>query len=884
LPDLILAAMGGVVCLGVAVHAEPTRLADTVRFLRAYTDPEVRLVLLPDGPDEPTAAALATDPDLSAMEQWATPDTRGMAACFNRLATRSRANVVVLLESGALVGPRWLTLLLAALDRPGCGLAGPSTNTCSNEQGIQPRARGDDRSVRRDAAEAARRFGTAARTLEPLYRLADFCYAVRREVIDAIGQAEEAYGLGPCWELDYNIRAARAGFRGVWVGASYVYRSPPTARRQLAEVVRLEANRRLYQDRFCGLRLCGETTEYRPDCVGDACPHFAPDTTTTQAKPARGATDAGPAADVGIPPATVSHAVVASPPLVTCIMPTRGRPEFALQSVRYFQRQDYPSKELVIVEDGASRLAALLPPDPRIRLVASELPRTLGALRNTACQHARGEIIVQWDDDDWYGPHRVSRQVAAIRSGEADITALRDATFFDLERWRFWRCTPQTHRQIFVRDVHGGTLTFRRSVWERLARYPDRSLAEDAALLDLAVRRGARLCALSADGLYVYLRHGANSWRLAVGTRPGWEPRGEPDLPPEDRAFYARRCPSAPAPPAAGPLVSCIMPTLDRRRFVPQAIEYFRRQDYPAKELVIVDDGRDSVVDLVPDDPTIVYRRLETRVLLGVKRNVACEIARGSVIVHWDDDDWYAPNRLSTQLARLMGSGSDLCGCRSLRFYDPAAARAWRYEWSGSRRIWAAGASLCYSKDAWKRSPFPDVATGEDTRFVWGRGVRSVCDVSETDTLVAIIHGGNTVPKMVHGANWSGCRPAKLIACSDRTWRSTEDLCGSHDRCAPSFGPGRAHDQPQSHQRLRVVVQRRDCLDVAEFAASGGVRRAARPAGTAREGQRHTVAAVLGGPRQCQPALRAVARPGAGWGAAPGGVEHPCMAQPAHRG
>lgn len=84
------------VCVGVAGHAEPARLAATVSFLRAHTDPGVRLVLLPDGPDEPTATALTGDAELAAIEQWATPEPRGMAACFNRLASRSPAGVVVL--------------------------------------------------------------------------------------------------------------------------------------------------------------------------------------------------------------------------------------------------------------------------------------------------------------------------------------------------------------------------------------------------------------------------------------------------------------------------------------------------------------------------------------------------------------------------------------------------------------------------------------------------------------------------------------------------------------------------------------------------------------------------------------------------------------------
>jgi glycosyltransferase involved in cell wall biosynthesis len=53
------------------------------------------------------------------------------------------------------------------------------------------------------------------------------------------------------------------------------------------------------------------------------------------------------------------------------------------------------------------------------------------------------------------------------------------------------------------------------------------------------------------------------------------------------------------------PLVSCIMPTFNRRPFVPQAIRYFLAQDYPEKEFIIVDDGADSVADLVPDDPRV---------------------------------------------------------------------------------------------------------------------------------------------------------------------------------------------------------------------------------------------------------------------------------------
>ena len=474
------------------------------------------------------------------------------------------------------------------------------------------------------------------------------------------------------------------------------------------------------------------------------------------------------------PPPTARPAVTAaarpSSPLVTAIMPTRERPDFAVQAVRYFLAQDYQNKELLVLEDGRPSLAGRLPDDPRVRHIATGAPaRSIGAMRNEACRLARGDIVAHWDDDDWYGPERITRQVAAIRAGFADITALRHSLVLDLAAWRFWRCQPELHRRLFVRDVHGGTLVYRRRVWADQAQFPHRSLAEDAVFLDQAVRRGARLQPVDAAGIFVYVRHDTNAWRIACGVTggaAGWEAVPEPDLPPDARAFYAARSAAAPLPSGAL-LVSCIMPTFDRRSFVPQSVRYFLRQDYPAKELIIVDDGPEPVSDLLPDDSRIVYHRLETRTVLGAKRNLACQLARGPVIAHWDDDDWASPDRLSVQVAALTSGDADICGAASLLYYDPADSCAWRFTWPDTLRPWAAGPSLCFAKELWARSPFPEVAIGEDTHFVFSPAVRRIADVSAAGCVVGIIHRRNTAPKFVHGTHWSP-RPA----------REAEDLLG----------------------------------------------------------------------------------------------------------
>jgi glycosyltransferase involved in cell wall biosynthesis len=450
--------------------------------------------------------------------------------------------------------------------------------------------------------------------------------------------------------------------------------------------------------------------------------------------------------------------------LVSCIMPTADRPAFAVQAVRYFLAQSYPDRELVIVERGSSPLREMLPCDGTVRHVVISGNPTIGAMRNVACQLARGDVIAHWDDDDWHGTDRLARQVAPLRSGDADITALRGAPMLELSTSQFWRCSPDLHRRIFRQDVHGGTLVYRRRVWDRLAQYPDASLAEDASFLELALRRGAHLRAIEAGRLFIYVRHATNAWSFPCGwfiDPEGWERIPEVPLPEPDHSFYRARAQVRPratvgaAPSPATPLVTCIMPTGDRPKLASRAIEYFCRQSYPARELVILDDGRHAIEDLVPQDPSIVYYRLRERMVLGAKRNLACALARGALIAHWDDDDWMSPDRLRTQVMALRNEGADMCGAGALYFYEPATRRAWRYTYPAELgRRWVAGTSLCYTRETWARSPFAPIPVGEDTRFVLAGSWR-IADVREADCVIGIVHGRNTMNRTFGPPCWS---------------------------------------------------------------------------------------------------------------------------------
>jgi glycosyltransferase involved in cell wall biosynthesis len=92
------------------------------------------------------------------------------------------------------------------------------------------------------------------------------------------------------------------------------------------------------------------------------------------------------------------------------------------------------------------------------------------------------------------------------------------------------------------------------------------------------------------------------------------------------------------------PNATCIMPTHNRRAFSPRAIEYFLRQDYHNKELIIVDHGPDPIEDLIPADPRICYRRCDDQIPLGAKRNLACQEARGEIITNGTRSHRNGPN------------------------------------------------------------------------------------------------------------------------------------------------------------------------------------------------------------------------------------------------
>jgi glycosyltransferase involved in cell wall biosynthesis len=194
------------------------------------------------------------------------------------------------------------------------------------------------------------------------------------------------------------------------------------------------------------------------------------------------------------------------------------------------------------------------------------------------------------------------------------------------------------------------------------------------------------------------------------------------------------------------PYVSCIMPTANRQQFIPLAVNYFLNQDYRDAELVIVDDGKESIISLLPNHERVKYFHTQPLGSIGNKRNYACSKACGQVIIHWDDDDFYAQNWISKQVAALEHSKADIVGLNYIIFFSPLVNKFWEYIDKGNEPPWLSGATMAYRKSFWEKHPFKDIHIGEDYDYIWNSGAKIYAH-DYPQGFIAILHAGNTTLK-----------------------------------------------------------------------------------------------------------------------------------------
>ena len=196
------------------------------------------------------------------------------------------------------------------------------------------------------------------------------------------------------------------------------------------------------------------------------------------------------------------------------------------------------------------------------------------------------------------------------------------------------------------------------------------------------------------------------------------------------------------------PLVSIITPTRDRKIFFELALNNFVSQNYPQDKLewVIIDDGKESLSDLIPkDDDRIKYIKLENEkpMTISKKRNLGFQYSSGEIIIHMDDDDYYLPSSVLTRVKVLLNykeKGIGCVGCERFGCHDLEKDMSFIIDKNNE----IAEASMGYFRSFIEERGFDEnILKGEGKLFCRGRNTK-IMKLPFEFIFISFTHGKNT--------------------------------------------------------------------------------------------------------------------------------------------
>lgn len=204
------------------------------------------------------------------------------------------------------------------------------------------------------------------------------------------------------------------------------------------------------------------------------------------------------------------------PSSVSAVVST-NRPAHLGEVLSTHAAQVHDDKELVLVAHGFE-----VPSDLKSRarnagvenlqIVEVDAGQPLGVCLNRGIAAASGEVIAKMDDDDVYGAHYLSDQLAALRFSAADLVG-KQAHYLHIRGSDIVICRFPEREHRFTDLVMGPTLMARKST---LLEHPfaERTLGEDTDLQKRLVAAGARI--YSADRFNFVQVRGSHSHTWTV--------------------------------------------------------------------------------------------------------------------------------------------------------------------------------------------------------------------------------------------------------------------------------------------------------------------------------------------------------------------------------
>ncbi len=170
-------------------------------------------------------------------------------------------------------------------------------------------------------------------------------------------------------------------------------------------------------------------------------------------------------------------------PFVTIATPTFNRRIFFPLVLCWFQKQTYPRDRLewIIYDDGTDSIEDIIKESniSEIRYFKSDVKETVSSKRNFINSKAKGDIIVNIDDDDYYSVDRISYAVDMFLSNPTLLFAgCRTTYIYFTETGLIYRATSSNKDESTA-----GTFVYRRELLEQTSYNNNRALAEEQDFL-----------------------------------------------------------------------------------------------------------------------------------------------------------------------------------------------------------------------------------------------------------------------------------------------------------------------------------------------------------------------------------------------------------------
>jgi glycosyltransferase involved in cell wall biosynthesis len=108
-------------------------------------------------------------------------------------------------------------------------------------------------------------------------------------------------------------------------------------------------------------------------------------------------------------------------PLVSIITPTYGRAPFLPAIATCVQQQTYRNVEWLVLDDSEQPSSELAASEWQgLRYFHSRTRLSVGEKRNQLVASAAGDVIVHFDDDDYYGPDYIKKILAVLQRQKLD--------------------------------------------------------------------------------------------------------------------------------------------------------------------------------------------------------------------------------------------------------------------------------------------------------------------------------------------------------------------------------------------------------------------------------------------------------------------------------